>query len=501
MLNRLTVSGLVKAVIILMAIGVVTAISVSAWESWARLQQAGRISVVAEISANLFKAMHTLRTDRASTNRALNAERAIDADSEKYLRAVHDSEVPALRSAVALLPSVDFNDKATLLPALSQLVEKLTAQQAQAWDAARQPKASRPATLAKDYMATTAALLETLDKLTAQLTAAVNHNDPVIDQLLSIKQNAWLLRDTAGEASIRVSTAMSNGGVTPEVRQAYVKFTGGIQVAWNALELATSGMQLPASLTGAMAAAKSAYFDPQYTSLRDRLIEAVANGEKTEITADQFTPITVGRMGSAITVGERALEEAKGHTLAQWSAARLSLILQLLLLASALVLAFGSVMLVNRRVIKPLHAIRDAMLKVAAGDLSVDAGHTQRHDEIGALAGALGTFKQQAVEKARIEQQERERNAGASSRQQAIEGYIADFEDQVRRTLRELGDASNAMRSTSDGMAAVSGQTNASVHVGPDQCQRADRRQSIRGGFDQRAERGLGGRGAQRLDR
>ena len=59
--------------------------------------------------------------------------------------------------------------------------------------------------------------------------------------------------------------------------------------------------------------------------------------------------------------------------------------------------------MVTRRVIKPLHNMRDAMLKVAAGDLAVDTGYTARSDEIGALAGALETFKQQAADKARIE--------------------------------------------------------------------------------------------------
>src|SRR5947207_12686691 len=35
----------------------------------------------------------------------------------------------------------------------------------------------------------------------------------------------------------------------------------------------------------------------------------------------------------------------------------------------------------------PLHSMRDAMLKVASGDLAVDTGHGRRRDEIGALAG------------------------------------------------------------------------------------------------------------------
>jgi len=46
-------------------------------------------------------------------------------------------------------------------------------------------------------------------------------------------------------------------------------------------------------------------------------------------------------------------------------------------------------MLIGRRVIKPLHVIRDAMLRVAGGDLTAEASFPGRKDEIGALAGAL----------------------------------------------------------------------------------------------------------------
>src|SRR6202040_700047 len=61
--------------------------------------------------------------------------------------------------------------------------------------------------------------------------------------------------------------------------------------------------------------------------------------------------------------------------------------------------------------------------------------------------------------------QERERNAGAAARQQAIEAYVGEFEDIVRQTLQQLGDASSQMRTTSSGLSAVSRQTNARVQV------------------------------------
>jgi len=251
----------------------------------------------------------------------------------------------------------------------------------------------------------------------------------------------------------------------PEARQNYARFIIGAEYAWNALQTMVAGTQLPPSLVEAMAATKKAYFEPQYLAFSERLLNAAIAGEKLEVASSQWRPDAVGRLGAAVTLAERALDEAKRHASAQWSSARQSLILDMTLLAAALVLAMGSMMVVGRRVIKPLHVIRDGMLKVAAGDLSVDAGYTERRDEIGSLAGALASFKQQAVEKARIEQQERERNAGAATRQQAIEGYIGEFESQVRGTLTQLGDASNQMRTTSDGMSKVSTQTNASVQV------------------------------------
>ena len=149
--------------------------------------------------------------------------------------------------------------------------------------------------------------------------------------------------------------------------------------------------------------------------MRERLLTALIAGEKTELTANQWSPITVGRLAAAVNVAEAALDAAKEHTAQQRFAALNSLILQLVLLTGALVLTFGALIAVTRRVITPLHNMRDAMLKVAAGDLTVETGYDQRVDEIGALAGALSTFKQQAADKSRIEAQERERNVGATA--------------------------------------------------------------------------------------
>jgi methyl-accepting chemotaxis protein len=465
MLDRFTVSALIKSVIIVMAACMTALLCVSAWDSWGRLTMTSRISVVADASSSLFKAMHNLRSDRSTTNRSLNDDAVLAPDTQKYLRDTRDPELPAMRSAAGVLASVEFPDHKTLLPELNRLMQAFTALEAESWDAVTKPKAARRPALGKEFMDNTAALLEVLEKTSTRIAAAVNHNDPVIDQMLMIKQLAWLMRNTAGEASLLISNGIASGRVAPDLRQSYTRLAGGIETAWAALQTVAATSELPPPLVVAMAEAKAAYFDPQFLALRDRLVNALLTGEKPEMKANEWSPFSVKHMSSAVTVAERALDTAKDYALAQHSLAQRSLALQLVLLTSALVLTFGTMMTVTRRIIHPLHTMRDAMLKVAAGELAVDTGYAARRDEIGALAGALETFKQQAMDKLRIEDQERERHAGAAMRQQAIEGYVGEFESLVRQTLDQLNDASSQMRTTSAGLSAVSSQTNSRVKI------------------------------------
>ena len=465
MLNRLTVSTLLQAVILTTAFCIVVGFSLTAWDSWQRLQLTNRMAVVADASANMFKAMDRLRSDRSTTNRLLNSDQPLDGEMDKYLRGLRDVEMPAMSHALEVLPSIAFAQQQILVPEFDRLLKTVVAEQKEFWEEIAKPKASRRAALGKEYMDTETALLATLDKISGVLAAEINHQDATIDQLLMIKQTAWLLRNTAGETSLLVSNGLAAGKLTPETHQAYTKLAGGIEIAWKALESATGGMKLPAALSAAIDANKSAYFDPQYLALRDRLLTALVAGEKPELTANQWSPLTVARLSAAVGVADAALAAAQEHIAAQHALTLRSLLLQLAFLISAVALTCGAMLMVTRRVIKPLHNMRDAMLKVAAGDLAVDTGYADRGDEIGALAGALETFKQQANDKLRIEAQERERNAGAATRQRAIEAYVGEFESRVRQTLQQLGDASSQMRTTSSDLSTVSRQTNQRVEV------------------------------------
>ena len=465
MLDRLSASTLLRSVIAVMAVLVLILLTNGAWTSAQRLAQSNRIVSVAGVSGQIFTAMHKLRTDRSSTVRGLNADAALAADGADYIKNLRGVEVPALQATLAVVESIDFADHARLVPELQQEAQKFGSLQAETWAAMAKPKAERREGLVKEFNDTAFALLATLDALSGKLFAAIEHDDPYIDQLMELKQLAWAVRDSAGNASLAVSNALGANKLSPEDYHRYAGHVGGSEVAWASVEALAAGTELPKQLTDAMANAKHVYFDADYTATRERIMAALAGGNQSEMPIAKWVTYTVEHLDSLVGVADAALAAARDHSQSQHAAAQGDLVVQLMLLLGALALAAGSLRLVSRRVLLPLARLRDAMLRVAEGDLTAEAPFSDRQDEVGALSRALAQFKVNAEEKARIEAADLGRRGQAEARQRAVETYIGDFETQIGTALDALGHASDEMRRTSEGMSATSDQTNHQVRT------------------------------------
>src|SRR5262249_13489523 len=162
----------------------------------------------------------------------------------------------------------------------------------------------------------------------------------------NVKQMAWLLRNNGGEASLQVSNAMNAGKMSAEVHDTYLKDVGATEASWSALELAAAGMQMSPKLASAMTATKSGYFYAPYAGLRARLVKAALAGEKTELTVNQWSPVTVERLATAVGVAEAALDAAKDYASDMRAEAMRALAIQIALLAAACTVAIGATFVV-----------------------------------------------------------------------------------------------------------------------------------------------------------
>ena len=144
-------------------------------------------------------------------------------------------------------------------------------------------------------------------------------------------------------------------------------------------------------------------------------------------------------------------------------AALSGLVWHLAALAAAVAATLFGVRTVSRRVIGPLLALRDTTERLARGDLSAVSALTGRHDEIGALAQALDVFREQAIAKERIEDEQREQREHAERRRTTVESHIHGFEDQVSAALGAFGEASAQMDQTSTDMIQIAERSAAGV--------------------------------------
>ena len=143
MLNRLSVSTLLKCVIAIFGAIVVVMLALSARESWTRLQTANRISQVANISAHMFTAMNSLRVDRSASLRGLLMEKQ-PTKMDPLVTAMRAADMPALNDLVTALASADFPDHDAAAADFAAKIKRLAELQQQTEPFFLKPKAERP---------------------------------------------------------------------------------------------------------------------------------------------------------------------------------------------------------------------------------------------------------------------------------------------------------------------------------------------------------------------
>jgi methyl-accepting chemotaxis protein len=420
MLKKMSVNTLLKSVIATLGAAIVVMLSLSAWDSWERLHTANRIAAVSEASSYLFASLHNMRVDRASGLRDLMADKPVTAPNGLLVQSRRDV-MPALSSALKALDAVDFPERAAAVSDLAQRIKRLEALHAESSAAFPQPKAARRAGLAQDYSNEIGSFIDTLDKLSTRLVQLIVLQDAFVDRLMEVKQLAWVVRSAGGDASVVISNTLSG---QPLAADAFLKYTANVSkvdTAWAALEDIAGAMPIPAALTAAMNKAKQDYFADDYQALRTKVLKALIAGQPAGVTADEWSPMSVGKQASLLGVAVAALDAAKAHAAEQYSAALSQLVLQLSLWVLATLVAAGMMLTVSRLVIGPLRQIRDAMLKLAGGDFEVVLPGLDRADEIGAVANAVEKFKVLAFEKARSEADEQVRRQQAEAKMAQVE--------------------------------------------------------------------------------
>ena len=390
MLNRLSVNALLKGTIGLLAAGIMIFLSLGVWNSWGQFRAANRLTQVAAASSSLFKGLHHLRLDRSQTVRDLLADKA--GAPNPTLLEVRSAEMPALKAGSEALRSIDFPDAANVVAALDQAITRMAALHQETNASFALPKAARPAGLVQEMTNQGTALIDLLDKISATLGNTVKLSDSYVDQLMQLKQLAWVVRNVGGDASVMISNMMSGQPVLPDALVQYNRYMSSAETAWAALEALMPGLPLPARFTAAIQKAKQEFFSPEFANVRLTMLKTLIAGGKSDVPTADWVKLSIAKLASVLTVAEVALDVVADYAAEQRASAQWKLFTQLGLLALALAFAVGIMMLISRRVTAPLRLIQDCMIKVSGGDFNVSLPKSDRGDEVGEIIIAVNVM-------------------------------------------------------------------------------------------------------------
>lgn len=166
-----------------------------------------------------------------------------------------------------------------------------------------------------------------------------------------------------------------------------------------------------------------------------------------------------------ITVASEEYEAAKATN-------RLSLtIMAVLAVLSAAIAGFVAYFVVSS-VLRPIHAMQAAMQRLADQEFDVTIPGSERKDEIGGMAAAVAVFKQNGLERCRLEAEQAAERAAREKRALLIEELVSTLDEDVGMILRTVASASSELEATAESLsqtAETSAQTATTVAAASEQ--------------------------------
>jgi methyl-accepting chemotaxis protein len=127
----------------------------------------------------------------------------------------------------------------------------------------------------------------------------------------------------------------------------------------------------------------------------------------------------------------------------------------------ALVVVIIGVLIISRSVARPLAVITATIKRVAEGAENVEVPHTDRADEIGALARAIGVFQEAMNGNRSLNTQVLQDSKAREQRAEHIEASVEAFRGAIGGVLRAVTDNASAMRDTAQSITQVASDASA----------------------------------------
>lgn len=145
---------------------------------------------------------------------------------------------------------------------------------------------------------------------------------------------------------------------------------------------------------------------------------------------------------------------AKSH-LADDATTTFMVLIAAMVISAALAAALG--FLIVRMLSAPLVSMTSSMVELASGNLDVEAPARDFANEVGEMAEAVETFKQNAIAALKLSEEAAHEQTARETRARQIETLCNDFDKSITLALNNVSTSSTQMENTAQNMATVAG--------------------------------------------
>ncbi len=380
-----------------------------------------RVVTLTSTSDGLFRALESFRNERAMMVTALSAEAPISPRQQQVNEGFREKSEAGYQAAIRLLPTID-------LPGLAAATEQLVrahdvvAGLRQKGDAnAALAKSARDPAVAMGLQDDGQSLLTALAASADRVDESMRRINPLLEELLTIKREAWSARVDAGTPSLALVAAVTSQKPWSIAQlSAAQKANGRIDAAWAVVSELATRSDMPDGVKAAVAKANDTYFGKDAPG-RNAMYDQLGEGHLPAITAGEWLNTIVPSVTPVGAVVGAALNEMRATAEATVTDSWHQLLIYSGLLCASVLLVVIGFLTVYRRVSQPILSLTKVMRRLADRDFNAMVPGTNRRDELGAMAQSVEVFRESGLRMLRLEEESVEQSRRAEAERSMAE--------------------------------------------------------------------------------
>lgn len=437
LVRLLTIRNSLFAIVGMLILAVVAYSSLSLFQSLEDRREAEQIVADSKISEALITATRNWALERGVINTALNLPEPGSAEFRRRIDAARNVSETAFKKGMADLKArPNYPGKAAAIKDVEEKHKTLITLRTDADKNFVLVKDQRQTRVDRRFSRAVTDLVKSVNKARLGFEFEASSNDSQISAYRQLNQAISTMTENADQEWSVIGGTMATGApISALMLEVLANYRGGLEASWEDVQALTSSSLVSKDLKPAVIAVQREFFG-QFQQTREEVYAAAQVQEPYPLTALEWIDRSAkagATLGKLSEVGAQELQKIAEQ---QSSAATNQVIFELIILLVTIAIGAGAFWLVAGRIIRPLIRLGDVMTELASGNLQVTIEGTERADEVGGMAKAVEVFKNNAIDRQRLEaEQRRTEEAARITKEEETERQRIMEEEQRRREV------------------------------------------------------------------